>query len=79
MRFSRAQPRNRRPPDIVALGEFRKRRALGPPQPCFLLLLRRQLQRAAHVLPAYLRPAAALCRPGADQVALYVSRAVMSG
>src|SRR6202162_4129150 len=65
-----SQPRNRRPAYIVALGEFRKRCPLCPPPPCFLLLQRRELRRSPHVLPARLRPAAALRRPGADQVAL---------
>jgi hypothetical protein len=51
------KPRNRRFSGVVALRQFLERFALCSPPPCFLLLLRRELRWAAHVLPASHRPA----------------------
>src|ERR1700760_959201 len=63
------KPRNRRFADVVALRQFLECFALPPPPPRFLLLPRRELRWAAHVLPARLRPAAAFRRAGADHTA----------
>src|SRR5271166_3472343 len=70
--LSCCQPRNRRFADVIAFRQFLERFALSPPPPCFSLLLRRELRRAAHMLPARLGPATAFRRPGADKIALHV-------
>ncbi len=64
---SQGETRNRRSADVVALRKFLKHGPFRPPPPCFLLLLRRELRRSAHVLPARLGSLAAFRRAGADQ------------
>ena len=58
--------------DVVAVCQFLACFALRPPPPCFLLLLRRELRWAAHMLAARLRPAPAFRRARADLVAFHV-------
>ena len=66
-------------PRCVAAREFRKCCALRPPPPCFGLLRLGELRGSARVLPALLRPAAALGGPGADKGALHVGQAAYHG
>jgi hypothetical protein len=59
------ESRNRAHAQVVAAGEFGKRHALRPSSAGLGLLRVGQLRRAAHILPALLRPAAAAVKkPG---------------
>jgi hypothetical protein len=59
--------------------EFGKRITFGPATAGLVLLRLCQFRRSAHVLAALLRPAAALCRAGADKIALDVRQAAEYG
>ena len=68
-----SQSRNRTLAHAVAAREFGKRCALRPSSASLGLLRVGQFRRSAHVLPALLRPAAALGGAGADKVPLHTS------
>ena len=65
------KPRNHALAHVVPAGEFSKCRALRSSPPCFGLLHLGQFWKPAHVLPALLRPAAALGGAGSSQVAFH--------
>jgi len=73
------EARNRAFPHAVAAGQFGEGRALHAPPPRFFLLLRREFRRSAHMLPALLRPAAALGGARADKIALHVRQSAAGG
>jgi hypothetical protein len=64
--LGRRQSGNRRSPDIVGLRQFFERGPLRAALAGLFLLLRCELRRSTHMLPALLRPGAALDGASAD-------------
>jgi hypothetical protein len=65
--------------DVVAAGEFVKRSTARAATGGFLLLRRNEGRGTPHLLPLGFGAAPALCRAGADKIALHVGQAAEYG
>jgi len=78
-RGSCRQPGNRALANVIAEGKLGKGRPLRPASAGLRPLRVGEFRGSAHIMPALLRPAAALGGAGADQVALHVREAAENG